>query len=206
MKANYSLLGMSLVGLLGFSITASCSSDDTKPVEAQQNQAQTQTTPTNPAQSTSVSTPVSSTDATTPLEEGRVSATQVRKKLLCPEYIDLKKEGMFWGAPGGWRSFSQSFVDDIISFVEAQWHGVNVGKMMCVYVGKEKRSFPVVLQNDRLVKMPAEYKWGGLKEGVVSCKSTNINDCPFFYIERDIDFKKAYDELDFKKGKSMDLD
>ncbi|MCB1827118.1 MAG: T4SS-associated protein EirA, partial [Coxiellaceae bacterium] len=139
-------------------------------------------------------------NTTVPHDGQRVNATQVLEKIVCPSIFDLSKNGLFWGAPNGWRSYSQSFVNEIVAFVEAQWHGVNVGKMMCVYIGKDKRSFPVVLQNDMLTDMPSGYGWGTYDEGVIRCKNSSQENCPFFHKVSNVDIEKAYDSLDFKKG------
>lgn len=192
LKTHNTLKLGAFLGVLSFAMTVSCSQEkqDTKPKQDYQ-------------QLSSAGSVIDNTPL--PQKEGaRVDATKVVEKIICPEYAELSKKGLFWGAPDGWRSYSQSFVGEVVSFVEAQWHGVNVGKMMCVYVGKVSRQFPVVLQNDMLTKMPTGLKWGGLKNGVVKCKSTNINDCPFFHTKRDVDVEKAYDELDFKKSKGDD--
>lgn len=199
MKASNLLKALTFISFFGVTATVSCSSEKDQ---------QTQNTPLSTQQQQVTQQQVNPVNSTTSVKkpEKRISATEVMEKILCPEAAELSKKGLFWGAPDGWRSYSQSFVDEIVSFVEAQWHGVNVGKMMCVYVGKRKRSFPVVLQNDLLTKMPSGYSWGDYKNGIAKCKSTNINDCPFFYTKRDVDIEKAYKELDFKKGGDDSLD
>lgn len=185
MKFRKLLPLLTFFGIVSFSLTASCSSDednDANPQYSQKTVAQAQHIPQH--------------------EGERVSGIAVVEKVLCPDPRDLTKVGMFWGAPNGWRSFSQSFIKEIYAFVEAQWHGVNVGKMMCVYVGKSSRNFPVVLQNDILVEMPTTKSWGTLDNGIVKCKDNDIENCPFYHTKREVDMDKVYNELDFKKGKS----
>lgn len=197
MKTVHTLKFVALMGVLSCSLTASCSEKSPKkPSDYQNVAANTTYTPSNTA---------SPTSQTSDPQAGRVSATKVKEQILCPEANTLSKNGLFWGAPNGWRSFAQSFVDEIQGFVGAQWHGVNVGKMMCIYVGTQKRSFPVVLQNDLLTEVPTGYKWGGLKNGMVECKSENINDCPFFHTKTSVDMEQVYDDLNFKKEGEDDL-
>lgn len=150
-------------------------------------------------------TPAGSTNtaATGPTAAAETSATTTTtKKLYCPEISKLKKIDMFWGAPGGWRSYSQSFVNTIASFSGAQWVGINVGKMLCVYKGKETFEFPVVLQNDTLTPVPDGEKWIKQPGGYINCLSGEIQDCAFKFQEATTDIKNVYKELDFFKGKT----
>ncbi len=134
------------------------------------------------------------------IQEG-AATTKTTKNLYCPEIGKLMKKEMFWGAPGGWKSYSQSFVDVIDSFSGAQWVGVNVGKMLCVYKGKGSFEFPVVLQNDTLTPIPEGQKWVKQSGGYINCLSSDALDCPFKFEETTTDIKNAYKELDFFKGK-----
>lgn len=130
------------------------------------------------------------------------ATTRTTKNLYCPEVGKLMKKEMFWGAPGGWKSYSQSFVDVIDSFSGAQWVGVNVGKMLCVYKGKGSFEFPVVLQNDTLTPVPEGPKWVKQSGGYINCLSGDVLDCPFKFEETTTDIKNVYKELDFFKGKA----
>ena len=128
--------------------------------------------------------------------------TTVTKKLYCPDVSKLKKINMFWGAPGGWRSYSESFVNVVDSFTGAQWVGINVGKMLCTYKSKSTFEFPVVLQNDTLTPEPEGDKWVKQKEGGYSnCISGDLLECPFKFEQEQANDKNIYKELDFFKGK-----
>lgn len=141
-------------------------------------------------------------DANTPtVTQETAATTRTTKKLFCPEVSKLMRKNMYWGAPGGWKSYSQSFIEVIDHFSGAQWVGVNVGKMLCVYKGKGSFEFPVVLQNDTLTPTPEGGKWISQKGGYINCLSSDILDCPFKFEETTTDIKKAYKELDFFKGK-----
>lgn len=141
----------------------------------------------------------------TPPTTTNAAGTTENKKIYCPAVSKLKKINMFWGAAGGWRSYSESFVNVIDSFAGAQWVGVNVGKMLCVYKSKSTFEFPVVLQNDTLTPVPEGVKWikkannaGIASEGIINCISNDILECPFKFEEEKANVK---DDLDFFKGK-----
>ncbi len=140
-------------------------------------------------------------DAAAPTNPSDQGGTTTTKKLYCPDVSKLKKINMFWGAPGGWRSYSESFVNVIDSFSGAQWIGVNVGKMLCVYRSKSTFEFPVVLQNDTLTPIPEGEKWIVTKEGYRNCISGDILECPFKFEEQKTEKTDIYKELDFFKGK-----
>jgi hypothetical protein len=53
----------------------------------------------------------------------------------CPPPEQLALDNLFWGAPGGWVSYTESLDKKIIRFEKAQWQGVNVGKILCIYKG-----------------------------------------------------------------------
>lgn len=146
---------------------------------------------------TAPTAPQDATAAASSLEQANVLNS---KKMYCPPITKLMKKEMFWGAPGGWRSYSQSFVNSIDSFAGAQWVGINVGKMLCVYKGKQTFEFPVVLQNDTLSPTPEGGKWVAKAGGYNNCLSGDTLDCPFKFQETPTG-KDASKELDFFKGK-----
>jgi len=102
-------------------------------------------------------------------------------KLFCPPVNKLTKKGDWWGAAGDWRSYSQSFVNQLSGFIGAQWVGVNVGTMICIYQGGVGTSFPVTIQNSTLVPSPKGAGWGIYRKGRKSCYSSNVNDCPYYF-------------------------
>jgi hypothetical protein len=101
--------------------------------------------------------------------------------LLCPKISSLHKDPkkLIWFAQGGWQSFSPSFATQIGHFLGAQWQGVNVGNISCVYRGKQQMSFPIILMYNNLVYMPQHGKWTKNLGGYTNCKSMNRSDCPF---------------------------
>jgi hypothetical protein len=100
-------------------------------------------------------------------------------KLYCPKQTELYKKEMFWYGPNSWRDYSASFVNTINNFSGAQWVGVNVGKIICLYKGVEENNFPVAIERDNLMKKPEGEHWKPDPSGYQICTSDNVMDCPF---------------------------
>lgn len=124
----------------------------------------------------------------------------------CPAVENLVKdpEDQTWSADGGWESNAPSFINKLTSFVGAQWVGVSVGEIICLYARSGRAEFPVALQRRTLVPAP---RVGGLwsedKGGYRECLSADIHSCPFF-IQVPLPPKDIYEELDFFKGKPIE--
>ncbi len=78
------------------------------------------------------------------MSPGAVTKKATAKAIYCPRASQLIRKDMWWGY-GSWRSYDQSFVRKIKAFVGAQWIGVGVGTMICVYKGEQATSFPVTV-------------------------------------------------------------
>lgn len=127
---------------------------------------------------------------------------------FCPPVENLTKDPdtKLWSADGGWKSNSPSFINTLSSFVGAQWVGVSVGEVICLYAKSSRAEFPVAIQRGKLVPAPTVGGlWSDDKGGYRECKSANIQDCPFF-IQVLAPPKNVYDELDFYKGKPTEND
>jgi len=118
---------------------------------------------------------------------------------LCPPVKSLMRSPstQYWAAPGGWQSPNMSFLTTLDTFVGAQWVGVNVGHIICIYAETKRHTFPVTLQQHQLIPVP---KVGGLwsanKGGYEECVSHNPHDCPFS-VEVHKPIKDVYKQLDF---------
>lgn len=119
----------------------------------------------------------------------------------CPSPHELTKKELFWSAPQGWVSFGESFDTHIVSFIKAEWIGINVGKIICLYKGDKRLGFPIALEQkyNKLVPTPSGFKWKNLG-GYEECVAQDVKDCPFEY-EKPPAQKNIYEELDFFKGK-----
>jgi hypothetical protein len=118
----------------------------------------------------------------------------------CPLISELVKENLLWSARSGlWKSYSQSFAKEIDRFIGAQWIGVNVGKVICLYQGKGSFDFPIALEPAKaiLILEPKGDTWRIERDGYKICKSINITDCPFFtkIEEGDVD---VYENIKYK--------
>lgn len=131
---------------------------------------------------------------------------EVVQTVYCPPPSQLVKSGLYWRtATDGWKSYSESFDQKITSFIGAQWVGVNVGRMICIYKGNLTMSFTIPVQNDTLAETPKGGLWGQDLGGYRNCHSTNIQDCPFVVKTQKINIQQIYRSLDFFKGKPNPL-
>lgn len=105
-------------------------------------------------------------------------------KITCPTLDKLYKRGDYWDARGDWKSYSQSFAKELSHFSGAQWIGINVGKIVCIYQGKLATTFPVSLEYGQIViepkEEPATNKWSKNLGGYRNCISRNVEDCPVY--------------------------
>ena len=129
---------------------------------------------------------------------------------MCPQPSELKKDTRknIWTTDSGWISDSSSFSSSIVKFLGAQWKGVQLGQVLCLYLGPNTNDFPVGLHKNLIVKTPEALLDGVSKNTAykspwtIKTKSTQITmncysttgvtcDCPFrLYIEE----KKSVDE------------
>lgn len=102
---------------------------------------------------------------------------------FCPKPSALVRKGQLWEAPGGWRSYTASFVKNIAGFGGAQWIGIRVGKIICLYKGKVADTFPVTLERDNLAHSPEDFRWGKDLGGYKNCHSSDVEQCPFLLVK-----------------------
>lgn len=101
--------------------------------------------------------------------------------ITCPaiKMISKNPSTRTWSAPGGWKSHETSFVNTIKSFLGAQWNGANVGQVTCVYQGKTRQTFPILLVYNTLSFEPHGHSWSKNLGGIRNCKAKDIKACPF---------------------------
>lgn len=121
----------------------------------------------------------------------------------CPPSSALVKKNMLWVAPYGWVSYDQSFIKDNPQFFGAEWVGIKVGKIICLYKDSKTIAFPVALQQKQAISvpMPSGGNWRQEKESYFSCFSSNVYDC-LFKIKMPEPNKNIYDDIDFFKDKT----
>lgn len=202
MRRNIYLNVMSSLILLFMAVIATAQAQDNS------NSSYSPSAPNTNQSTTVVNQPASTTPNTNNTQVvDKSNGTQViTQTLLCPLPNRLIKSGLYWGtATGGWKSYSESFDSTISSFIGAQWVGINVGKMICIYKGNLAMSFPITLQNDTLSIAPTGNSWGTDQGGYRNCHSTNILDCPFVVKTTSVNMQQIYQSIDFFKGKPNPL-
>ena len=131
---------------------------------------------------------------------------------ICPQVSELKLNPKTneWKTDSDWNSTAGSFSRSVTSFLGAQWKGVELGYLLCLYQGPNKNEFPIGMHRNMVIQSPeklldnlspkgADYKnpWN-VKEKktqvTMDCYSKNSNpcDCPFIeYVEK----KESVDEI-----------
>lgn len=102
------------------------------------------------------------------------------KELYCPKTTDLKQTNLKWNAETEikWQAES-SFVTKIASFEGAQWQGIKVGQISCIYKGADNNTFPVALQSNHIFTQPESQNW--IKSGnSYNCLDNNVENCPLY--------------------------
>jgi hypothetical protein len=90
---------------------------------------------------------------------------------LCPEVHMLSHQNLIWGAPGGWVSQDRSLTQEIKYFLGAQWQGIRLGKVLCIYGGAGTQDFNVTLYQTTNMIVPTPYgkSWQAPKKNIVNC-------------------------------------
>jgi hypothetical protein len=125
-----------------------------------------------------------------------------QEKLYCPDPKALQKDNGWWKVDDIWKSDSQSAGKAIKEFIGAQWIGVKIGKIICLYSEEDKYAFPVALATVRsvLIFEPTATVWMATKKGYKNCVSHNVIDCPFVQQEstEEVDL---YESIKYKNPK-----
>lgn len=169
-----------LVGVL-ISLSFTCYSMSSKPASAD-------TSTITPAQPSSPSSHPS-TD----------SPAQTAKPQYCPLAKELTKQDLIWTVGDTWKSYSESFVNKIGSFVGAQWVGIRVGKIICLYKGENSFDFPIALEQvkSKIITEPSGAYWSALVNNHKFCQSANVFDCPY-YVQIAEDITQIYKAIEYK--------
>ena len=74
----------------------------------------------------------------------------------CPPATALSynNKTYIWTAPGGWKSQDMSFATEVSAFKGAEWQGVTVGKLACLYTPGTPDDFPIALSQNAMIKKP----------------------------------------------------
>lgn len=103
------------------------------------------------------------------------------RDISCPPVSALKKDPkkLNWSAEGGWKSYELSFVNHIAGFMGAQWHGVKIGQITCVYQGQALHAFPILLVFNTIAVEPDGGEWSKNLGGYKNCVSSSQSECNF---------------------------
>ena len=102
----------------------------------------------------------------------------------CPDAsaFALDTQQYHWSTgDGNWKSYGLSFAKKLTTFVGAQWDGVNIGQLTCLYSGEPKGTFVVKVVSSHLFYAPAKARnnhWSAPQQGFINCKSDNQKQCP----------------------------
>ena len=143
----------------------------------------------------------------------RISSSDVNTfnlpERFCPSSESLvKQKNLKWGTPDNkWEGDAPSSATKILSFIGAQWIGVKVGKIICLYHSDEAVAFPVALEAVRsfAVLEPRTLGWSTLVGNRRFCKSASVADCSYFY-ESPKDVRDIYKEIEYAPDKNIILD
>lgn len=131
-----------------------------------------------------------------------VATIAANPQYFCPQDKDLVKDGLWWSSrDGAWKCYTQSFAKSIDTFIGAQWVGVKVGKIICLYRGKEGMDFPIALERVHVKEVlePSGAAWSALVRGYKFCRSINVADCPF-YIKPTETAGEIYEQIKYTGG------
>lgn len=127
---------------------------------------------------------------------------QIRNnRYTCPRVNELYKDGMRWKTDTGWNGYQDSFASEIASFMGAQWKGVGIGRVICLYNSTDDNEFPIQIATTKLINRPPHAYWENEpNKDFINCisKASDPCDCQFsYYIEnKEQDVNKIIDSLE----------
>ncbi len=117
----------------------------------------------------------------------------------CPEPEALVKQELKWTTRDKkWENYTPSSATRVLNFIGAQWLGIKVGKVICLYQTDEEVAFPLALEQTRAQSIlePQGFGWSSLIGSHKLCKSASIADCPYF-VEPPRNPSNIYDEIKY---------
>ena len=108
-------------------------------------------------------------------------------RFTCPSPRELYKQEMRWQTDSGWKGYQDSFAHKISHFMGAQWKGVGIGRVICLYKSDDENDFPIQIATTALIRRPVYAYWDhNPNADLLNCISKNSDpcDCQFsFYRE-----------------------
>jgi hypothetical protein len=124
---------------------------------------------------------------------------------FCPQIEELTKKGDFWVTTDNkWKNFTPSSATKVLNFLGAQWVGIKVGKIICLYQTNEAVAFPLSLEQliSQPIPEPSKLGWSALVDNRKFCKSTNVADCPYL-AEPQQDNRNIYKEIEYNPSSGV---
>jgi len=118
---------------------------------------------------------------------------------FCPQAEELVLNGDMWQTENGnWKSFTQSSATKVQGFIGAQWMGIKVGKIICLYHTNEAVAFPLAVEHaiNKPILEPSGYGWSALTGNRKFCESASVADCAYF-TEAPKDITNIYKEIEY---------
>lgn len=123
-----------------------------------------------------------------------------QNRYTCPSIKELYKTNMRWKTDNGWQGYQDSFANEIKSFMGAQWKGVGIGRVICIYSPKDDNEFPIQIATTQLIIRPEYAYWeNNPKSDEINCKSSTSNPCDcqfsFYKEEKETDIDKIVESI-----------
>ena len=150
-------------------------------------------------QQTKIATTVAGASISANLAPSATVAAPQQQAQFCPQPEKLIKEDVKWTTEDKkWENYTPSSATKILGFIGAQWAGIKVGTIICLYQTNEAVSFPVALEQTRsqLILEPRSAGWSALVGNRRFCKSANTVDCAYL-IEPPKDTSNIYEEIKY---------
>jgi hypothetical protein len=114
---------------------------------------------------------------------------QKQNRFTCPDTSELYLSKMQWKTDLGWTGYQKSFSKGISHFMGAQWKGVGVGQVYCIYQPDDPSEFPIQLTSKTLYSRPDVAYWENApRKDAINCisKQNDPCDCQFSrFVEED---------------------
>lgn len=112
----------------------------------------------------------------------QVRLSQKKIRMYCPsvDQLKLNPHTKIWSAPGGWKSYEKSFGTKMKRFMGAQWVGVQLGQIICIYQPVGLFTFPVfIYYNKQVIEPIVKSPWVKVKKNRLNCALSDRVGCSF---------------------------
>lgn len=126
-----------------------------------------------------------------------------QNRFTCPSVRELYKKNMRWRTDTGWKGYQDSFANKISHFMGAQWKGVGIGRVICIYKSDDENDFPVQIATTELVSRPVYAYWDNHPNSdLLNCISKNSDPCDcqfsFYKVEKETNIDEIISGIEKK--------